>query len=49
MQRNFNGYNYHSFSAKIYFSLMRVLKSQKKKLVLISFYCLDQENWLDDL
>ena len=27
---------------------LRVLKSQKKKLALSSFYCLRQETWLDD-
>ena len=48
MQRDYNGYNYHTFSAKIYFSLVRVLKSKKKKLALASVYCLGQETWLDD-
>ena len=36
------------FLAKIYFSLIRVLKSKKKKLALTLFYCLGQETWLDD-
>ena len=36
------------FLPKIYFSLIRVLKSKKKKLALTLFYCLDQETWLDD-
>ena len=34
--------------AKIYFSLIRVLKSKRKKLALTLFYCLGQETWLDD-
>ena len=36
------------FLAKIYFSLMRVLKSKEKKLVLTFLYYLGQETWLDD-
>ena len=36
------------FLSKIYFSLIRVLKMKKKKLVLTFLYCLDQETWLDD-
>ena len=48
MKKDYNGYNYHSFSAKIYFSLIRVLKRQQKKVTLTSFYCLRQKAWLDD-
>ena len=43
MQRDYNGYSYHTFSAKIYFSLVRVLKNKKKRLALTSLYSLDQE------
>ena len=43
MQGDYNGYNYDTFEAKIYFSLIIVLKSKKKKLELILFYCLRQE------
>ena len=35
------------FSAKIYFALIRVLKSKKKKFALTFLYCLGQETWLD--
>ena len=42
-----NGYNYNTFQAN-FFSLIRVLKSKKKKLALILFYCLGQKTWLDD-
>ena len=41
-----NGYNYNTFKANS-FSLIRVLKSKKKKLTLILFYCLGQKT-LDD-
>ena len=30
MPKCFNGYNYHTFSAKIYFSLLKVKKKRKK-------------------
>ena len=43
MQRDYNGYNYHTFYTKINFSLIRVLKSKKKKLALTLFQCLGQE------
>ena len=33
---------------KIYFSLIKVLKSKKKKLALTFLYCLGQETRLDD-
>ena len=46
MQINYNGYD--TFYAKIYFPLITVLKSKKKKLELFLFYCLSQETWLDD-
>ena len=36
------------FLAKFYFSLIRVLKSKKKKLALTFLYCLGQETLLDD-
>ena len=36
------------FSAKVYFSLIRVLKSKKKKLALTFLYCLGKETQLDD-
>ena len=36
------------FLAIIYFSLIGVLKSKKKKQALIFLYCLGQETWLDD-
>ena len=39
---------YHTFSFKTYISLIRVLKSKKKKLVLTSFYCPGQETKLDN-
>ena len=48
MQNDCNDYNYHTFYAKIYFPLIRVLKSKKKKLALALFYCLGQETWLDE-
>ena len=48
MQRGYSGYSYDTFLAKIYFSLIRVLKSKKKKLALTLLYCLGQETWLDD-
>ena len=31
MQGDYNGYSYHTFSGKIYFSLIIVLKSRKKE------------------
>ena len=43
MQGNYNGYKYHTFYAKIYFSHKRARKSKKKKLALTSFYGLGQE------
>ena len=46
MQRDYNGYNYHTSSAKIYFSLITVVKSKKKKLAVTSLYCLGQETWM---
>ena len=48
MQRDHNGYNYHTFKVKMYFSLIRVLKSKEKKLAITSFFFLGQETWLDD-
>ena len=48
MQIDYNGYNYDTFLVKIYFSLIRVLKGKKKKLVLTFLYCLGQETLLDD-
>ena len=41
---NYNDDNYHTFKAKIYFFHIRVLKSKKKKLALISFYCLSKKH-----
>ena len=49
MQTDYNGYRYHTFLAKAYFPLMKVLKTKKKKLVLILFYCPYQETCLSDL
>ena len=49
MQKDYNGYNSDTFQVKIYFSLVRVLKSKKKKLALTLFCCLGQETWLYDL
>ena len=43
MQIDYNAYNYDTFLVKIYFSLIRVLKSKKKRLALTSFYCIGQE------
>ena len=43
MQRYYNGYNYNIFLDKIYFSLIKVLKSKKKKLALTFPECLGQE------
>ena len=34
MQIDYNGYNCHTFKAKTYFAVIRVLKSNKKKLAL---------------
>ena len=49
MQTDCNGYRYHTFLAKAYyFPLMKVRKTEKKKLTLILFYCLYQETWLSD-
>ena len=48
MQRDYNGYTYDTFLAKIHFSLIRVLKRKKKKLALTFLYCLGQETWLDN-
>ena len=48
MERYHNGYNYDIFLVRIYFSLITVLKSKKKKLTLTFHYCLGQETWLDD-
>ena len=48
MQRDYNGYNYHTFSAKTSFSLIGILKSSQKKLAITLFYCLGQETWLGD-
>ena len=40
MQRDYNGYNYDdTFDAKISFSLIRVLKSEKMKLTPTLFHC----------
>ena len=43
MQGDCNGYNYDNFYTKIYFSLIRVLKSKKKKLAPTLFYCFGQK------
>ena len=43
MQRDYNSFNYDTFLVKIYFSLIRVLKSKKKKVALTFLYCLGQE------
>ena len=43
MQRDYNGYKDNTFQAKIYFSL---IKSNKNKLALTSFYYLEQWTWL---
>ena len=48
MKRDYNSYNYDTFSAKIYFSLIRALINKKKKLALILFYCLGQETRVID-
>ena len=40
--RDYNGYNYRTLQAKIYFPLVKGIKSKKKKLALTSFYCLGQ-------
>ena len=50
MQKDYDGYNYDFFYAKIYFSPIRVLKSKKKKLALtyLLLCCLGQETRLDD-
>ena len=48
MQKDYNGYNYDAFLAKIYFSLIRILKRKKKKLALTFLYCLGQETRLHD-
>ena len=48
MERDYNGYNYNTFLAKIFFCLIRVLKSKKKELELTSLYYLSQESWLND-
>ena len=37
MQRDYDGFNYHTFSTRTYISLIKVLKSTKKK------YSLGQE------
>ena len=42
MQRDYNGNDYDTFSAKIYFSLIGVLKGKEKKLGVTLFYCLGQ-------
>ena len=42
MRRSYNNYNYDTVSAKVYFSLTKVLKSKKKKLELTLFYSLGQ-------
>ena len=46
MQRDYNGYDYHTFKTKICFSFIEVLKGKKAKLTLTSFYCLGQARWL---
>ena len=43
MQIDYNGYNCHTFKAKTYFAVIRVLKSNKKKLALTSCHCIGQE------
>ena len=48
MQRDQYSYNYHTFKTKMYLSLIRVLKSRKKKLTITSLFFLGQETWLDD-
>ena len=50
MQRDYNDYNHHTFSTKIYFSLIRALKTTKEagtNLAFINqsrFYNLTREN-----
>ena len=48
MQSDYNSHNYDTILADMYFSLLRVLKSKKKKVVLTFLYCLGQEAWLDN-
>ena len=48
MYGDYIGYYYYTLKAKICFSLIRVLKSKKKKLGLTSFYWLGQATRLDD-
>ena len=42
MQKDSNNYNYDIFSAKTYFSLVRVQQSKKKKLTL-TLFCFHQK------
>ena len=42
--REIISYDYTTFEAKLDFSLIRVLKSKKRKLELTLFYCLGHEN-----
>ena len=48
MQIDYNGYNCDTFLVIIYFSLIKVLKSNKKNLALTFLYCVGQEARLDD-
>ena len=42
--REIISYDYTNFEAKLDFSLIRVLKSKKRKLELTLFYCFGHEN-----
>ena len=44
MQTSHNCYNYHTFSGKIYFSLIRVLKIKKKKVDSVKHHWMIHEN-----
>ena len=47
MQRDHNGYNYHTFKVKMYFSLIRILKSKEKKLAITSFFfSVKEHDWM---
>ena len=46
MQRDYNDYKFDTCSVTIYFSLIRVLKSKKKKLALTLLYFL---SWMNNI
>ena len=47
MQNVYNGYKYHTFPAKIYFPLLKVLKSKKKVAVTCFVVSVKKHDWMN--